>query len=251
MPTGLFKGAKLKVERANCHIRDLNNEIVGYIKSNPYRLVVEENTDTGGYNLTMRVKEKIPCSWPSIIGDVIHNLRSALDLMIFEIVSPHTNNTDKIQFPFCSGVNGLEDTITNRQINFAGDKVVNIVRSLKPYPGGNDLLYAIHDLDIMDKHKGIIVASTIMGIPNFTLIDDNGAVKAGFYNCRVGPVEDGRVAMSLPVIQNLKIGQDFKPTFEVIFHEGLFRRKPVLPSLSEMAEFVNKTIGVFESELSK
>ncbi|HEX9802207.1 MAG TPA: hypothetical protein VGB35_03050 [Gammaproteobacteria bacterium] len=38
---GRFSSAKLKVERAKIHVRELSNQIVDYLKSKPFKVVVE------------------------------------------------------------------------------------------------------------------------------------------------------------------------------------------------------------------
>jgi len=97
----LFQNSKLKIERAKKHISDLNFEINGFRKRNPYKFVIEQDPQSGNYALTFRVQEKEPYYLPLIIGDVIHNLRTALDILACELVQLNGGNADDVYFPFC------------------------------------------------------------------------------------------------------------------------------------------------------
>src|SRR5262249_39483140 len=46
--------------------------------------------------------------------------------------------------------------IKRRNIDRASPEVLDMVRSMKPYVGGNIILRHVHDLDVDDKHKMII-----------------------------------------------------------------------------------------------
>jgi hypothetical protein len=85
-------------------------------------------------------------------------MRSALDLTLFVLAGDRSKKPRKIQFPFPKDANGIEDAIKKGQVEFAGKKVVEAVRLLKPYPTGNPILSGIHALDIRDKHRLLILS---------------------------------------------------------------------------------------------
>src|SRR5882762_8309674 len=75
----LFRDARLKVERAKKHIEDLQAAIVAL--EDTYRATVEQHPDATGQSLIHEFPE-IENAFEDlslIIGDAIHNLRSALD----------------------------------------------------------------------------------------------------------------------------------------------------------------------------
>jgi hypothetical protein len=151
-----FFSSKLKIERAKRHIQELSNGIVDYLKARPFRVVVEKDPNSPNHLWTLRVKNEVPCHLSAIIGDAIHNLRASLDLLASDLVSMAGGNTKNVYFPFGDDADGFEEMIKKRHLDQAGDDVVEMVRSLKPYKGGNELLRTIHDLDITDKHKTLI-----------------------------------------------------------------------------------------------
>jgi len=48
-PQQTFKDARLKVERADCHIREYTETIIAFLKTDFCKLTVEEDGDTGHY----------------------------------------------------------------------------------------------------------------------------------------------------------------------------------------------------------
>lgn len=93
-----------------------------------------------------------------IIGDVVHNLRSALDIMICELVVEASPNFDvkKVKFPFLKDVSGKVDAIKNANVNVAGSHVPPLIEAWQPFKGGASQLFALHHLDIADKRRSII-----------------------------------------------------------------------------------------------
>jgi hypothetical protein len=75
----LFRGARLKIKRANKHIADLDVAILR-LKDN-YTSTVEINTQTGHQDLVHTCPEFAQAieEMSLIAGDAIHNLRTALD----------------------------------------------------------------------------------------------------------------------------------------------------------------------------
>ena len=138
-----FFGPKLKAERANCHISDLNETLAAFFQGHPYKLVAKP--DAQCISFVIRVKKDIPHDLPTIIGDAVHNLRSALDLLACDLVRLNGGSTNSVYFPFADSGDDLEALIKKRKIDRASAEVVEIIRALKPYKGGNDMLRAIHD----------------------------------------------------------------------------------------------------------
>ena len=120
----LQRAPYLKLERAKHHINDLNRCIESFLAEKPFKLMVEVRADACELALRTQVKKAIPAEFSLIIGDAIHNMRSALDVTLYPMARGTAPSPDKIQFPFCKGFNGLEGAINRGQVKFAGKKVV-------------------------------------------------------------------------------------------------------------------------------
>ncbi len=75
-----FHGAKLKLKRANKHIMELNAVLNAFLESHFDNVSFKE--DAYGWHHLQLGGVSIPEDVPLIIGDAIHNLRSALDFML-------------------------------------------------------------------------------------------------------------------------------------------------------------------------
>ncbi|MEJ0094478.1 MAG: hypothetical protein WDN46_13890 [Methylocella sp.] len=149
-------GPKLKVERAKRHLADLETTLHAFHDSNPYGLVEEIDLQTGEYVYRVRIHKSIPCETGTIIGDIIHNLRSALDQMVCGLVRANSKQVSGGNgFPIMGSAKSFEEACV-RKLKNVPLKAQRFIQRLKPYQGGNTLLWQISELDNMDKHNAIV-----------------------------------------------------------------------------------------------
>lgn len=235
----------LKIGRAEHHINDLNSAIREYLSHRPIRLVTIGNPDADQETHVVKKKTPLPDSLALITGDAIHNLRSALDILMFGMIGERAKRPQSVQFPFSARAETLVTTMKSRETHLAGEKVVAEIEALKPYPGGNDSLFGLYDLDITDKHKLLVpVASTalmssaafselfpmIRGYPNVThsLVEDVPLTRKF-----TGSRAERRAHRSY--IRAGEYERDVQPMFEICFDVGQpFVRRPLVPVLAEL-----------------
>jgi hypothetical protein len=241
-----FHPAFQKLDRAEHHINDLNGQMEAYFAEHPLRLMTRGEPDAARETHFIKEKKPLPAVLPLVIGDAVHNIRSALDLFAFLMVGPNAKKPDSVQFPFAKGAKSFESTLVNRETKLAGEEVVKIITAFQPYGDGNSLLYAIHALDIIDKHKTIVPAYSSVMITG-----------QEFY--RLWPIPEARTApgaifepgSSLVVRhrqpktrnerranrRNIRSGEyerDFQPTFVLTFGDGPCEGLAIVPTLVEM-----------------
>lgn len=95
-----------------------------------------------------------------LAGDIIHNLRSALDHLAMQLaLLGNPNLSDKelkqIEFPIAESPEKYENSKA-RQLNGIRTDAMHAIDRLKPYKGGNDDLWNLHVLDIIDKHRTLL-----------------------------------------------------------------------------------------------
>lgn len=97
----MFDGARLKVERANYHILQLQDVYSIFFKSTPHRLLCDFEPDIQRYGVRVEVSEDVPAECAIILGDIFHNLRSALDHVAveLELKAPAPREIKYIKFP--------------------------------------------------------------------------------------------------------------------------------------------------------
>ena len=167
----------LKINRAKKHLEELEQIVRRYIESDPikYETSVGEPQQVGTMpdgkkHMTALItynfkQEAMPEETSAVLGDIIHNLRAALDLMATELCRAEDDPDDQTHFPFARKEEDFEKRLIDTGFARAGHEALKLIREIKPYPGGNDLLRAIHDLDIRDKHKRLIVNAMSFGAP--------------------------------------------------------------------------------------
>jgi hypothetical protein len=253
-------GPRIKVQRAKKHIYELDAEIAAFVKTNPYRAFTEEEADTGDKVWRVHVAKQPPPRWGAIVGDAVHNLRSALDLLVNQLVLANGAAVSKgTAFPiwdsepkYKSGRPGVAKGV--------GKAALDALYRLKPYKGGNDALWRLHRLDIVDKHRLLVAVGAahrniILPFPDMGQDMSQNPSLVLTPDDRQFPLKDNaeifRVAKAArggPVPED---DDDLKFTFEIALDEpGVIEGEPVLPALHELADLVNGIIDAFDPQLA-
>src|SRR3954462_8423627 len=122
----MFEGAISKVERANKHIRDLNDVLNVFRDTDLHSLWVETDPGTGKKFLRIATPS-IPEAVPFILGDAIHNLRAALDHVWWRATEwVGGTPTRWTQIPFRDSRENVISAVNGGPIKaFGGDKIIN------------------------------------------------------------------------------------------------------------------------------
>jgi hypothetical protein len=243
-----FYGPWLKIKRADSHIKELEREFFAYEARYPDGISRHINLKTG------YVVEKIGGSFsehtPTIIGDVVHNLRASLDHAFCVLVSANKNSVDRYTFfPFADDETALKARIKGIQKVGAcpSAEVVDLLFStIKPYRGTD--LYGVHDLDIADKHRSLI--PTISRVTIKTMATADGSI---FNNCffesaaNHDPSYGGGAAMTAirRIGDPCQIHGDFSG--KICFPYGSpFAGKEIVPTIKYMREIVSGVLKTLE-----
>ena len=216
-----FEASKLKLERAAELLQDFDREAIAYLNSNPCAIMVEpfpgmEAMKTQSWNA--RIRKPVPPRFSAIIGDAIHNLRTALDLLVCDLVKVNGKNPKQVYFPFCASAAELPRAIRDRNIHRAGADVVRVIESLKPYGDGNNALRLIHDLDIMDKHQALLPVLGAVSVPLGALFGRDLPPAAANWSSVIG--HDGQMVIGTPDILRIPLGTEIPAQFFLALEIG-------------------------------
>jgi hypothetical protein len=250
MTEPLFQGPKLKIERAERHIADLQAALDAFLARDPYSIDVKDDAERGERYISLSVRETIPPTLGPIAGDAIHNLRSALDIMVCDIAIGCGAEKRKARFPFAKDANGLEAIIfTDRRhkekykeivANFP--ECIDLIKAYKPYKtcnGGNKLLRALHDLDIVDKHEVVVMAAEFFRIGHS---DAGQRVTIRQAKSTIGDV----AGMIFPLGQAPYEQPQLTPTI-TIGNGQPFQGEPILATLVSFASLVKDMLEAFDA----
>src|ERR1051325_6580519 len=95
-------GPRLKIQRAGEQFKDLRAAIKAFLKGKPYDIERQVDLDAKMIRYVVRIRKSVPPMWSAIVGEVIHDFRSALDYLVWQLVihetgAPPTSN--KTQYP--------------------------------------------------------------------------------------------------------------------------------------------------------
>ena len=232
MPLNPFDASRLKLKRARHHIGELMNEISAFLQRTPFYLEIAPGGTPDTPTWTVHVREEVPPEFSTSIGDVIHNLRAALNLMACELVRLNGQNDSDVCFPFSRSEADFHPAIKRCKFDQASAEAIALLKSLKPYRGGNDALRAVHDLDVMDKHRALILTTDMISAP-----DVPGEPRTG---ARFGPIRDG---MSIP--SHLPMRLRARGEFVLCFSPGPLGGGELIPTLKSLAELIGDIIEAF------
>jgi len=151
-----------KLDRANKHLADMRNELGNYESLNPCEFVREDDPVLIKYRISILEPSS---TIPAMLGDYVHNLRSALDHTAYALARKPTRQT---YFPIFEdrqqALLKRRDPITRRRrrrfnitVNTMPRDAIKILRAIQPYQRGKaakgDILWLVHELDIADKHR--------------------------------------------------------------------------------------------------
>lgn len=132
------------------------------------RVVKESDVSGSVHRVFVEVMEQAPLDrWSLMAGDCVHNLRSALDSLVYAIAIYQSGQNpppdeDNLQFPIVSDPAKFPKQKT-RRIKFLSQAVQNEIEKLQPYnrphPGLPPLLELLSDLNNQDKHRTLNVVA--------------------------------------------------------------------------------------------
>lgn len=153
-----------KVKRAKEHIADLGREIRRFLDTNPYKVGAKRDPQSRRLIYYVSSVEPTPGSLSLIAGDAIQNLMSALDHLAYQLILADTGgnppNPHWIYFPVADDATKY-DTKKHGKMEGARQDTLDAIDAIKPYKGGNDLLWSLYRLNNIEKHRLLITVGSM------------------------------------------------------------------------------------------
>lgn len=241
----MFRSAKLKIERANQHIGELASALGFFVQTDFHRLSIEKNAE-GSDVLTFEAVGSFPPQVPMLIGDALHNLHSALDHVAYEIVAATgATPSREVAFPFAGSRDKLVEALREGEVQAAAGRglVDHIIDTVRPYKGGNDALYGLHRLDIVDKHQLLVPLVYVAALLNVSAEDSN---RNRFQIGRLSVGQGGKLN-AIATAGTMKITDHGVPAFAIVLDKGeAFEGEPVLSTLQQLSQLVAGVVDGIE-----
>lgn len=194
--TGLdLSGVLLKLERAEAHIEEVRQKTVAFREGNPppfgFRSDETPRPDKSiDYVLYAVIREPPLRALAPIIGDAIHNIRSALDHLVYELAPRRARKARKSQFPIFTDECEFKVRSPPMIKGITGDERTLIER-VQPYiasnPPRHDPLAILNKLSNLDKHRLLVPIIAAVSTRDTWVASDNADIR--WTHLKVGPVE--------------------------------------------------------------
>lgn len=166
-------GIRLKLLRAYGHLDALNREVAAFIDRHPFDAFPAQVDANGTEHVFhLRMLESIPVRWGVLLGEAVHDLRSALDHVVYQLTLdwngveiPRTGFpllTDPSKWRKTARVSvknpsGIDPNCGFFQIRGVGPGPQAFIESLQPYPtrqgSPHEVLLDLHEFWNQDKHR--------------------------------------------------------------------------------------------------
>jgi hypothetical protein len=254
LPKATLARIRAKLHRSNENIINLQSQIDALLGPDRERVIHADNHQAIQDFINAHVVGRVPPRISVLAAECVHNLRSTLDQLARQLVLANGNRPkrDEIKFPLL-----LKDPATtedpetrhkattsyNRNVKGMSDTAQAYILSLQPYQpenGGRDhKLRILHDLNITDKHREIVLLKNAFGTAHRLSFKPQGV---GLHRITVGNVDHGIVPITFdrPVTA---MEANTVATIHVVFSDfGDSRLVPVTYGLWSVYQCVQRVV---------
>lgn len=203
-----------KLAWARKHFDRLEAEFRVFGNDNPYTSTFDYEKESGEWVARVVVHEALPDHWSLVLGDVLHNMRSALDALVWALVvstGVEPIKPKSIQFPIFDNPFQFQQhrKACIGQVDLRAQAIIEGLQpDERPHRHGRRQLALLNDLSNVDKHRHLILTGVNGAITNMTLDGYKPVIER--YIARKVPIVNGAV------IARVKI--EGKPRSDVTMH---------------------------------
>jgi hypothetical protein len=166
-----LEGSRAKLERARTHLKTLQAEMRRFREKAAYNVYGDRHAASGTYFLFVRPPRKVPPKLSAIAGDILSNIRPALDYLVFALAKLDSGEVPHgTQFPITSNPKLFEREIRRGRLAGLSEEHVTAIEKSQPYDRSdnprNDLIWLawLRDLSNPDKHRELnVLVSGVKG----------------------------------------------------------------------------------------
>lgn len=187
-----------KMRRAEAHIRSLRERLEDINADPPWSVKPEPGRQANETAFRLHVRSSIPVDLVTVVGDAVHNMRSALDTIAFALAreyvgSPLSESQEQAtKFPICKDPQSFEDFVKQRNRRaLYGPQERLALRCVQPFAFAeearelgvdprttpeedrdSDAIYRLHQVSNIDKHRRLPLLSWFPGTVYWTAPSD-------------------------------------------------------------------------------
>ncbi|MBI2885776.1 MAG: hypothetical protein HYY02_01060 [Chloroflexi bacterium] len=237
-------GITAKIKRAEKHIRELEKASNAFFELNPYAVISGNDTD-GNYVFVLQGKGQPPVAISTVIGDVISNLRAALDHLYTQLMDKNGCISGPGDYFPIADTSAKFKAMMPRVEKKVGHAAMLQLSATESYQGGGgDGIWQINYLSNTDKHRLLIpVVGSMMGIH---IQPNDPASPIEFRRVRM-KLEHGAILHQIDkMVDRSKMDMNPTFTFEIAFGDPqITQGEAIAPILLCLLNLVNATVEPF------
>jgi hypothetical protein len=240
---------RLKIERAKHHIRDLDARSHSYFESHACFARREQDPQTREYVWRACVEREIPSDFPTIIGDILQNLRASLDHLAWQLVLSNGQIPTKATgFPIFETLE-VYKIRAPKKVKGMAQGAIDLIDAFKPYGGGNEDLWGLHVLNNSDKHRlllvvGAVHVSTSIDVNKIMPYPAEALVRLPPRRNIAFPLDHGTELLR---IRSGELEEDPQFAFNIMFGDAqIMNGEPLLPPLDQLSNLIDSIILGFD-----
>jgi hypothetical protein len=256
-------GCRVKIDRARFHIDEMKESIRVFIDRSPFKVQAEIHGEPPSEEAVFVAEanpefEGVPLGITLIAGEVVHQLRSALDHLVWQLVVVNTGQAPqgtKSGFPIFRDAAGYAQRAQAMIVGVSAQASARI-EAAQPFHAGADaekvVTWALHELSNTDKHRMIPATTTYTFVGHVRLIKSDGSITdilAPQEEVRE-PLHDGMEIARVPIADGMEGANfDIPLGFDVAFEQvGGVIRHPATSFLIQTTKYVSDLIESFRGE---
>jgi hypothetical protein len=235
-----------KLRRADVHLILLHNEIGSYMNSARYGLQGHRDAGAGDPGFTFHIADQPPLRISCIVGDILHNVRSALDYIARELIMLNDCTPQwSTQFPICTTEHDfLNESLNRNRLGGISRRAFKMIDACQPYKWDQKYtihpLWHLHKLSNLDKHKTLALAGIGANCVFVFTHPDGRQFRSEF---KTSIVHDGAIVGSMPIdFFDEKVKSQIKVTCHVAFTDAPVLDLEVLNVLHNLRKFVGEFV---------
>lgn len=250
---------RAKIARAEQHIIDLQLALAAFFKTDPYTVADKEDPQRKQRIFYLTKVDPLPVPMEAIASDVIQNLRSPLDQIVYQLAlakGATEAQAKNVKFPvrdlaahFPSAVGAIAQ--------HAGDRVVDTLRTTEPWQGGKGhALWQLNALRNPEEHHLLCLANTggvgidiTRHVPEDWLRGATERMTAAWaamppvflQTAHRAPLKVGDELFAIPI--DMKMHQQQRFAIGVaLYKPGVIECEPLLKTLIDIKNLVSDTV---------
>lgn len=170
-PTHSLSGSRAKIDRAREQTNALQSEFEAFYADKAHSVRETFDPETGRKKAVFSTLP-IPLRWGAIVGEIVHDLRSALDSVVYDLtIAEQGRPLDRTEFPIFEDEVKYDETTKKGEpapgsgvfkVRGVNDRAKALIREAQPFevakvkPADQKPIIAlVHELNIIDKHRTI------------------------------------------------------------------------------------------------